>query len=908
MKKNSLIRGGIIVATFTIIIVIVLVIQLLKGDGIGTIPQITNSNDIYMTGDGYDVTYGELYEKMIDNEGISYMINMIDETLLSSITVNNAEYNYIENVTAEELEEEIKLYKYGTIDDDLINDYSAATKLQLEKDFSDSLVKLGYDSEDESSINQFLTLSIAKRNYVYDVVKYEEDTSLYYAITDEFTESYYEENIFNDVTAITIRLNSKTEGNELLTSFNLVTYNTKLMKYTGSEDLSTLLVEDINDENTSELTDLEVLEYYILMYNQKYANREQLITTGYQEFLNELTNDELTALGLKLENGIAIKSNDDALEEIETIVCYIKHFESLDVDNDFFTYEYSTMYNIENSSEYETLRTQIFSTLNTVEEKINSNEEDELSTFLSRPYEYGQYAFFIYKLDQPTKTSYIELDNETIDEYNDLLINNKLTSSFINDIIYNLRKDAKIKINDYYLALQYKFNIEDSYKFNGKGNDSIVVSFGEETITADELFAEMESKVGVRYSTIIGSTKSLFNSDYYTERYGSSYKYLTSNNDTMQEHQEHLSLIKSAYANNRFADNGFSSDEYSWNEFLYLFYGLKDENAFVKEIVFNSLTKLYLKDSVEYSDYLATLNTVYDSYFSINATHMLICFDFDEDGQLDDYLEYRASLSGSDLTEFDTLINDFNDAIRLKLDSFDTSTLAINGASIVTEYQNASIDSDETWSEFKQAGLLLTFENLSEDSELDLETTANYAPEFQDKLKVLYDELALKINENETYLLDSSITRTTFGVHIIEIERGLSFSKPDTSVTTEQAVGFDQRSINSSYIPSESQIDLYVEYQIYQAIPTDFVFKDELDNTIDTSTNSVFPTTQYETTQYYFSNLYNAYYSLDYYTVLYIDSVSDDTDSSIEFTTSNDSKIIKMQIERNLYESITDIG
>ncbi|MCK7488293.1 MAG: hypothetical protein MZU97_24475 [Bacillus subtilis] len=82
---------------------------------------------------------------------------------------------------------------------------------------------------------------------------------------------------------------SLTDAEAVLRAFNLVSYHGELRRYTGTKPIDQVSSASFDDDNTAVLSDAEILESYILMYNYVYG--------GYRDLLDEdATAEELKAL------------------------------------------------------------------------------------------------------------------------------------------------------------------------------------------------------------------------------------------------------------------------------------------------------------------------------------------------------------------------------------------------------------------------------------------------------------------------------------------------------------------------------------------------------------------------------------------------------------------------------------
>ena len=64
-----------------------------------TLPQLSNPDAVFFEGDGFSITYGEIYEQFKANDGINQMLYMIDTHLLAT---------ELAAVTAEQIDAKIK--------------------------------------------------------------------------------------------------------------------------------------------------------------------------------------------------------------------------------------------------------------------------------------------------------------------------------------------------------------------------------------------------------------------------------------------------------------------------------------------------------------------------------------------------------------------------------------------------------------------------------------------------------------------------------------------------------------------------------------------------------------------------------------------------------------------------------
>lgn len=110
------------------------------------IPELSNPDKVYLSGENYTITYGDMYQQVKINDGLTQLLTMVDSDLLS---------DYISAVTDDEITDRLNILIYGTDDADEINNMSESDKADKEKEYYDGMFLLGYDRDNMDEYVRF---------------------------------------------------------------------------------------------------------------------------------------------------------------------------------------------------------------------------------------------------------------------------------------------------------------------------------------------------------------------------------------------------------------------------------------------------------------------------------------------------------------------------------------------------------------------------------------------------------------------------------------------------------------------------------------------------------------------------------------------------------------------------------
>jgi hypothetical protein len=402
-----------------------------------------------------------------------------------------------------------------------------------------------------------------------------------------------------------------------------------------------------------------------------------------------------------------------------------------------------------------------------------------------------------------------------------------------------LRNEFEFTIYDRYIALDYQ-QVDSAFEINKKGSKTLVASISGrpgfedaanvETaleITADDLFEYALEKNAALYTIYATQWNEILTSDHFVAFFGEQTDIVRNNSDKMKELRESVAGFKQQYVyyQQLYAQYGINFPYPTVNDYGYVQLGAKSEAEMLQYFVRGALQPHFIKAMIERLDIVELLQDEiqknYDNYFSLNVTHLILHFDFDENGQLDNYFDFLADLDVAELDAHETLKAGFETAILEYLDASTSNSYT----SLVSVYNNATRE-DETWGVYKQAGFLLKSETLTQTSSYDNETSSNsifysgefgvsgsYVQEYVDALIALYQEYSLEQNSGLSKLR-SPLVETEFGLHLLDATKGTKFVQPSAKFAEtnpndpEFTVGIE----NANDMPTLEQLQIYAEY------------------------------------------------------------------------------------------------
>ncbi len=731
------------------------------------IPLLSNPDAVFYSMEDYDITYRDLYNGVKVNDGLNQLLAMIDRDILS---------DYLNQITQDEIDEKRTKLMYGTSDPDEIADMDPDKLADYELSFEESMYLLGYTN----NIDDYVKLVVAREKYARDLMLSEDSVEETWHVGPSEIANYYNATYQQDLKSIKIKFISEGDAKSVMRNFNLVSKNGEMLLYTGTTPLDQVPSSALNETNTSSLTDGEILDYFIDMYNYVYQDYRDILS-------KDSTVDELLMI-----DDLTVKYDDLRKANVSLAgFVYRSLGNYIDYTNEDSTKLYYTYSPVKYYSSRDTSYYLILNLTGSDKADVSEFEGDELAL--------------------------VQLIGQDVyDEIEEKMVDTNLSSeSFVSRRMAELRKEHDLVIYDYYLGVDYKA-VDPTYEEHEEGHVEYVATYDDVIITADDLLTyalNVNAPLYLIYSSQLKSVMAAHYEDVYCRDTEScEYDYTENESVKMLEHVADFDSLRQQF------EESMYSDYYTFEDYLYLAYGVKNVEEMIRNYyVKGTLQPLYIFDMIHENDY-AILNTLldlmqpyYDNYFSLDVKHLLIYLDRNEDGQPDNWEDFYQELD--DTTVFDTKISNFETAIRDYLADDEDN----NFSTLITEYKAAKRD-DTTWGEFKRYGLFIMTENLSSSVSLSYSGSINtYEDSFVDALIDLYQEYNLEANLEEDYLYMDSLVETSYGLHLIMAEKGDDFEMPSAKFTMtfdeDEEPEYTEGIENDSDILSFEQLKLYAMYR-----------------------------------------------------------------------------------------------
>lgn len=737
---------------------------LLTGTNGAVLPQLSSPDKIFIQGEHYQVTYQDIYEEFKTNDGINQLLFLVDSDLLKT---------YIDDVTSDEIAKKIKYLKYGTSDDEAISELTEDELADAEALYNDNMLLLGYQGNEEA----YVRLIVAKENYTKTLMLSDDNNEETWYVGETTIANKYEATYYPDVAGIKIRFYGETDAKNVLKTLNLVSYQGTLRRYIGSIPITSVASDGFNDTNTQVLTNDELIDAFIELYNYVYGDYKTELSV-------DATLEELIA------NPDLALNYDDLYAAKSTLAGFVfTTLSSVQNPNEtlFYTYQPVKYAGTNDSSYYMIL-------------KLNDSDKVDLSDF-----------------DAATDDLATLIGQDVYDELEELMIEiNLKTTDFVSQRLAEMRADNNLVIYDYYLGMDYQ-GMDANYELNEEGDSSMVATYNGKTITADDLFTSAMNKNAALYS-IYASQLAVVMDRHYADVYcygmdECETDIAKSNSEKLAEHAVALQELKTSF------EASYYTYYYTFDEYIYLAYGAKSEADMISRYYMKSTLQPYvIYDELVDNDWDIVANTLYDqiteyydNYFSLDIEYLLIYLDRDESGTPDNYTDFIADLT--DEASHQAMVDDFEGAIRSYL-----SDEEMTYDDLISEYVKAKRD-DATWGRFKQYGFQIVTDNLGVISYLT--TKDAYEPALVEGFSAAYQEYLLEDNVEKDAIYYSELVESSDGLYLLYAQQGTDFDRPSAyfemtydHVVPNYTLGIE----NDSDRPSLSQVKLFTEARFYEIV------------------------------------------------------------------------------------------
>ncbi len=585
-----------------------------------------------------------------------------------------------------------------------------------------------------------------------------DDSNEGYFATSSFVSKFKSEYTNNfDVNLVMVRFSTESEYSNTLRAFGLKYNNNKLYFCNnagdfGCEDMTYSEYIDYYDDVTSTVVrndwikvsenySYAILNIYIAIYNYIYAGyRDALpspITTSPMIELNDLR--KVTA---EILNNSSEEINNETIEELlamdaassEKLVTYTPD-EINDISSSFKTYVYDTL-------------------------------ELDGTNYSTSTQNYNSSYYVVYKFDdeKPSDYAYDGLTDDEIMELiknedntsiysniHELLTRDELTSDSISTKLSDaINDDVKVKIYNEACEISYLASNSNYSKTYGSAPNSNVlatIKYNDKTwnlnILADNndansilipgttnsfgVYNYLETLSGVTTVSNIISKRLIMQTDAYTETKKNQKKY-----------EETIEVLLYNFSNDGLSSSGYSSSLGKYN-FLMLYFHTADIQKIVDEYyrVQDASVKLlvnYNSDTLLDNIFKYYADQLYDNYFSLSGTRLVVYFDKDDDDKADDIETWKdlkpntpIDLNGDEVITSDEseatysqiakyLIYLINNQISASTDDHSTKLTSlvdeINSSARVV-FDSNPILAENKWAKFRMIGLKVKTEEIS---------------------------------------------------------------------------------------------------------------------------------------------------------------------------------------------------
>lgn len=799
--------------------VVALIIVLIAGFALAAckgstkkIPYGSLDETVYLSGDGYKITKKELYKEMRTNE-ISVLEKMIYRLILADEieTINENKANYKDDfvdIVNDKIFFEDDIDELKEMKDEDIN--------KLVAKFVDLLYLEGVviNPTDVDTVNftehsqvilDFYIIDVAKKIHAQKLLDEEilDEKSDYYIDVKDALQNYYKNEVEKKypLSSINIRFTNSYEANQTLRHFNLKSYRSKWYLVPNPRvDVvegyaRDVLVElDLEDKNGS-LSESEHQEYY-----DKYVVNPTREPVEHADV--SLTLDEVLVKFFEIYNFVYPYKAEVDTNLYSTVEDVLNAPELVNDDEENLG-QFTKLYD-DYPSAQSSLRTYIYDTLST---------EEDGTRYTASPRNYGNYYFLSFKLKDHNEDikAYVNEDDELIiytdeteetltdyaQEYYDEIAKSKLSSTYISTKFKDLLKEAKIVVYDEVLYLHLKRE-EVPATLSKKNSNTVVVKVDDKEILVDDLYEELEAKIGPNIAMDMAVRQILLNSDYMEK--------IT--DEMKKEYKDNVENVIREFSQNGYEQSGMPASMGRKNFLRLSFNSETIEEAVERVYIRNELERLFYMDyerfygDVAYEKFAAVANRLRNQFFTISSSHLLIYVDMDEDDEPDNPEDFFETLTEVQIATYKEMVVELMQLIHDRASKH--SSFAAGLRSVVSDFNDSTkfrtdlCDADEnieyrpecTWAKYKRYGFFLKFEDLG-----NINHTANYPDsdsgwdkDFFARLHHLHGEIKAEYYDVDkkfpTQLLDDKplsydgdeenlgVLETSFGWHLILVTGG----------------------------------------------------------------------------------------------------------------------------------------
>ncbi len=738
MNKNKIVKKLMLLA----LVLFTTVLLTACGTNKDAFPTGSLDDSVYVSAGSHQVTKKELYNEF-RFDGLNILQTLVDQKVFAEyyakVDYNNEDHRLY-------IEEAINTAVFGSADIEVLQEKYEDDDVRRPKvlQFVDNLVIVGkiLPTQKDGLVTELMTtatfdgysntfLDLYKQRMAIKIFAQEKlDVELEDKDSDQFIEDsevvkYYKNNRkgrYNVSAFWTEFLNL----NEQRAAFRKLSI--KISSAGKWFQVPNIAIIDSNEEGYIDVEDSaykhvkDILVNKKIKYEDESGNRVEISKEDFQKYYDAYSFDEnRTGLGADIAFtaeqvlDYMVKAHNlthsQQLEVIDASTGEIKVVVTDEFGNKTYS-DFNTEFEYDDFTNT-SLRTHIYTAL-----KVPTDDSSTDVQYSQRANTFGDYVYLVYKFGDDANTEegvlnededeFLEGNDELITELKTEIAEKRLTDTYINGKVTEFKNEHKLNLYDPVLRMLFERSNEYRGATKMKDND-ILAEMGDHVVTVDEFYVEAEKSFGISLASDLLTNK-ILRDDYYSE--------ITA--DEHKSNDEQMKNMLTAFAQNQYESSGYPASIGKDNFLLLAFRALSVDEAIDKAFVLPKVNELYTADlENQYDDIYEKFATVsaqiYQSYWSLNASHLLIYLDRDLDGTPDNpnelpedelaeahrllplFIAEIFERIGKETTEqrgLDRLIADFNDSTRLPSED---------------EY-----DKEHLWAEFKRFGFRLKQETLGE--------------------------------------------------------------------------------------------------------------------------------------------------------------------------------------------------
>lgn len=554
--------------------------------------------------------------------------------------------------------------------------------------------------------------------------------------------------------------------------------------------------------------------------NATFVNNKATILVPHEEATEVVLKAELECNGVKQDYEYTLKipaaktNISVGITDIYLDYKFTEAFLEAQKDGDF-KFEWSL-------EDLNAVHTTLGTNLKATNGKLSTNVEPELfyKSYTISPLSVGSYYVLAIVLDTVEAPALEDVEAEIIEKMKEEL----LTDNNIKNMIFTRRSEAKLEIFDSYLEALYDYEYtkfyettlglkqtdytvyKDSKKKSVTNVATLEVNGTTHTITADQLFAELEEKYGpstalslVKLYEVVGSE---FNTLYnpYTGAGNETYFEDILKNEVFSLRKNfELEYFTYSYLEYYGFTPNFPS-KYGWANFIRDYFGSFSEEELAASAsfggtIYSETYQAYIESLYNETDIENEMKELAKKWYSISAHNLIIYVDNNFDGSPDTDFDWKAEFKDGNGKTYEALAEELASEILAHIDQTCETSYSAALTALINIYNKADMKAESAssttsntiydynyWAKYKQAGLKLKVESnqsyswASNNENTFDSSTSKLVDEFSAEAAKLYQQIKeTELDNNlEVVLTSEKAFSTTYGYHVIAVTKGIS--------------------------------------------------------------------------------------------------------------------------------------